>query len=165
MSLNLRTGGHLTTRAQRRSVQGHPLLWPEWLLALATQYREAARSLPSGEGPTLFWPKYHALGHSVELVLKGFLARKRMTEDELRNLGHHIRPLLKEAMGKGLGLPRRTRWSIALMDDMHAEHWARYPKNHAAPVLVIDQFFPAVDELFETVKTKTGQGWAPWVKI
>lgn len=165
MSLALRRGGHLATRAQRRSVHAHPLLWPKWLLALATQYREAALSLPSGEGPTLFWPKYHALGHSVELVLKGFLARNLMTEDELRGLGHNIRPLLKEAMFKSLGLSRRVRLHIALMDDMHAEHWARYPKNHAAPVLVIDQFIPAVDELFETVKHKTGRDWARWVKI
>ena len=84
-------------------VRGHPLLWPEWLLALVGQYLTAYDHLPVDQGTMLFWPRYHALAHSVELVLKGFLARKGMTESQLKKLGHNIRPLLREATVRGLG--------------------------------------------------------------
>jgi hypothetical protein len=76
MKVLLKQSG-IATRQQRRSVKGHPVLYPEWWLALASQYFDAYRSLPTPKqlfGP--FWPRYFLLGHSVELVLKGFLGRK-----------------------------------------------------------------------------------------
>jgi len=158
----------LETRAKRKKVQAHPMLRADWWLALASQYQDAYRGLATTEeqlpGIKVFWPRYHALGHSVELVLKGFLARKGITEADLVAIGHNIRPLLKKATSCGLILTRSQRAWIARLDDIHAEHWARYPKKHSAPTLKIGQFEPAVDALFRAVREQTGP-WVPMVKI
>lgn len=101
----------IATRQQRLSVQGHPALFPEWLLALASQYLHAYQNLPNpARLAQPYWPKYLLLGHSVELVLKEFLARKGVTEAKLKKLKHNIRPLLKQASALGLALPpKRAR--------------------------------------------------------
>ena len=156
----------IATRQQRRKVRGHPALYPEWWLALASQYLDAYHSLPKPrQHVPPCWPKYFLLGHSVELVLKGFLGRKGVPEEKIEHFKHNIRPLLKEATTLGLRLPRKERALIARLDDIHAEHWARYPKNHSAPTIVIGQYEPAVDMLFRAVELQTQGPWSRWVKF
>lgn len=156
----------IATRQQRRGVKGHPVLYPDWWLALASQYLDAYRNLPAPKQPLPpFWPQYFLLGHSVELVLKGYLGRRGVSEAALEKFKHNIRPLLKKATELGLRLPRRERAFIARLDDIHAEHWARYPKNHSAPIIVITQFEPAVAALFKAVESQTGQTWSRIVKF
>lgn len=156
----------IASRKERRAVKGHPVLYPEWWLALASQYLGAYHNLPTPVQPRQpFWPRYFLLGHSVELVLKGFLGRKGVSEAKLEKFKHNIRPLLKAATEAGLRISRKERALIARLDDIHAEHWARYPKNHSAPTIDISEFEPAVAELFEAVKNQTGRAWSPLVKF
>ena len=156
----------LATRRERRKVRGHAALYHEWWLALASQYLDAYRKLPVPSRPVPpYWPRYFLLGHSVELVFKGFLGRKGLAEAQLEEFGHNIRPLLKKACQQGLTLPRRVRATIARLDDIHAEHWARYPKNHSAPTIIVEEFEPAVDKLFSAVADQTGGLWSTMVKF
>src|SRR5471030_360596 len=156
----MNTNSHLRTRAQRKAVVPHPVLWPDQCLALADQYLtayDATARIPRPPIP-IFWPSHALLTQSVELPRKG------MSEAQLRRRGHDIAWLLQRAQQEGLAIGQHTLDRIALLDDMHAEHWARYPKAHAAPVATIEQFRAPVSALFTSVREELG-GWTPFVAI
>jgi len=81
----------------------------------------------------IFWPVHQASGHAAELILKAFHARKGKSETQIRAYKHNLRRLLDDAMSAGLRLHRAHYDSLMLLDDIHAELWARYVKPHAAP--------------------------------
>ena len=73
------------------------------LLNLAKEYRQAYYDLPHVE--PLSWPRYFLFCHSIELVLKAYLAQAAdLTEDELRAppFRHNIKRLLDQAISYGL---------------------------------------------------------------
>jgi hypothetical protein len=53
------------------------------LLNLAKQYRQAYYDLRQAE--PLSWPRYFLFCHSIELVLKAYLAHHGLTEKQLRD--------------------------------------------------------------------------------
>ena len=73
----------------------------EGLLNIANQYLTAGTLVPAN---TCGWPKYFLLYHAVEAALKAYLARSGMTDSELRDIGHDIKPLATEAEKRGFTL-------------------------------------------------------------
>ena len=107
-------------------------------LDLAKQYRKAYYDLPE---PMPSWPKYFLFCHSIELVLKAYLAHHGLTEKQLQNspFGHNIKNLLDQAIKRGLSLSANTRASIGLLTEAHKKYWPRYPMKKANSVILIYQ--------------------------
>ena len=122
------------------------------LLNLAREYRQAYYDLR--QVAPLSWPRYSLFCHSIELVLKAYLAQAAgLTQDELQDppLRHNIKNLLDKAIGCGLSLSTNTRASITLLTEAHAKHWPRYPMKIPEPVVLMYQCEADVDKLFKAV--------------
>jgi hypothetical protein len=127
------------------------------LLNLAKEYRQAYYDLPVVE--PISWPRYFLFCHSVELVLKAYLAQAaNLTEDELRDppFRHNIKHLLDQAVSYGLSLSFNTTASITLLGEAHAKHWARYPIRSGS-VILIYRCEGDADKLFEAVFAALGR--------
>jgi hypothetical protein len=116
---------------------------------LAEEYRQAYYALP--ERTPISWPRYFLFCHSIELLLKAYLARIGLTENQLQTFGHNIKNLLEEAIKCGLSLSANARANIEQLTDAHTKHWPRYPMTTSAPIALIYQFEPDATELFEAV--------------
>jgi hypothetical protein len=102
-------------------------------------------------------PRYFLLCHAIELVLRAYITLRRpITEDELkRSFGHDLTKLLDEAIRLGLTISPSAQSDIEKFTDAHTEYLARYPKETANRVLVIEYFVDQqVEELFKAVRQK-----------
>jgi hypothetical protein len=119
------------------------------LLNLAKEYRQAYYDLPP-RGP-MPWPRYFLFCHSIELVLKAYLAQAaNLTEKQLRDR-HNIKNLLDEAINCGLSLSGNTRITIGLLTEAHTKYWPRYPISRSVGVTLRYQCEPHADKLFKAV--------------
>jgi hypothetical protein len=128
------------------------------LLNLAREYRQAYYDLRQVR--PISWPRYFLFCHSVELVLKAYLAQAAdLTEKELRDphFRHNIKNLLDKAIKCGLSLSTNTRLSITLLTEAHTKHWPRYPMKIPEPVVLIYQCEGDVDKLFKAVFAALGR--------
>ena len=114
------------------------------LLNLAKQYRQAYYDLRQAE--PLSWPRYFLFCHSIELVLKAYLAHHGLTEKQLQNppYRHNIKNLLNRAIKCGLRLSANARISIGLLTEAHTRHWPRYPIRRYQCEGDADKLFKAV---------------------
>lgn len=107
--------------------------------------------------PAPQWPRYFLLSHTIELALKAFLAIHGKTAKELRKeFGHDLIKLLKEAMNCGLVIGDRVRGDIGLLENVHNNHWARYPtkdneKHYITPLVGVEEFEKTASELLAQV--------------
>jgi hypothetical protein len=102
-------------------------------------------------------PRYFLLYHAVELVFKAYIASRRpITEDEVKKtFGHDLTKLVDEAIRLGLTINPSVQSDIEKFSEAHTEYLARYPKEAANRVLVIDYFADRqVEELFKAVRQK-----------
>src|SRR5262249_52012692 len=119
---------------------------------LAREYRQAYYDLRQ-VGP-ISWPRYFLFCHSVELVLKAYLAQAAgLTQDELQDpsLRHNIKNLLNQAIKCGLSLSTNTRASITVLPGATAKFCPRYPMKIPEPVVLMYQCEADVDKLFKAV--------------
>jgi hypothetical protein len=122
-------------------------------LQLGEEYRRAYYNLPQTRPPS--WPKYFLFCHSIELILKAYLAAAAgLTSDELKDkFGHNLKLLLDVATEKHLPLSSTAKANLEHLTDAHTKYWPRYPMERAHPVPVINhvQFEPEATELFVAV--------------
>src|SRR5262245_6196559 len=92
------------------------------LLNLAREYRQAYYDLR--QAAPLSWPRYFLLCHSIELVLKAYLAHHGLTEKQLSDppFRHNIKNLLDQAIKCGLRLSANTETNITLLTKAHTQH-------------------------------------------
>jgi hypothetical protein len=129
---------------------------------LAHEYLRAYYDLP--EHQNISWPKHFVFCHSIECVLKAFLAAQGMTQAELTNkFGHDLEKLLDAAAQKGLALDQGVRSEIAELSAAHKGYQARFPmeKSELIPVINRDRYEPAIKELFSAVDTALGMPRTP----
>src|SRR5262249_54565270 len=121
------------------------------LLNLAREYRQAYYDLRQTE--PLSWPRYFLFCHSIELVLKAYLAHHWLTEKELQNppFRHNIKNLLNQAITSGLRLSTNSRASIELLTEAHTKYWPRYPIRRSDGVILMYQCETDADKLFKAV--------------
>jgi hypothetical protein len=123
---------------------------------LAKQYREAYKALREVTPPEvtpISWPRYFLFCHSIELVLKAYLAHTGLTEKQLQNppIRHNIKNLLDKAIKCGLSLSAGARDKIEDLTETYTNHWPRYPMTKSAFIPLIHQFEPDATELFKAV--------------
>ena len=125
-------------------------------LNLAMEYRQAYYDLPK---PMPSWPRYFLFCHSIELVLKAYLAQHGLTEKQLRDqpFRHNIKNLLNRAIKCGLSLSANTRGSITVLTEAHTKYWPRYPIRGSNTVILIYQCEGDADKLFEAVFAALGR--------
>jgi hypothetical protein len=132
---------------------GYPkFLVPPDYLGRADEFFQAYADLPVRDPPN--WPRYFMLCHAIELTLKSYLFAKGKTVSELSNraFGHNLRNLLTEAVSAGLPLGKLSYDEIQLLDEAHGKYWARYPRETAGPIFVIEPFEPYALELIGHVR-------------
>ncbi len=124
-------------------------------LKLAEDFYQAYIDLPLRNPP--YWPRYFMLCHATELGLKAYLAYHGRTDKRLRQQGHNLCGLMKDAVNSGISVKTETRDLIELLDEAHSRFWPRYPRGHRdpedawKPVFDIDQFPHSVRELLDSV--------------
>jgi hypothetical protein len=102
-------------------------------------------------------PRYFLICHAIRLVLRAYIvSRRSLKEDELKKtFGHDLTRLLDEAISLGLTISPSTENEIEKLCTAHVKYFARYPKETANRVLVIEHFGGQhVEELFKTVRLK-----------
>jgi hypothetical protein len=122
-------------------------------LAYAEQFYYSFYKLPDLL-PSISWPRYFLLCHSIELALKAYLAKLGATPQHLKQWerGHKLDKLVTEAVEKGLHLTPETQELIRALAEAHAKFWHRYPRDDGKlKVFVIEQFIPAAHELLSAV--------------
>jgi hypothetical protein len=131
-------------------------------LAYADQFYYSFYKLPDLH-PSISWPRYFLLCHSLELALKAYLAKLGATTEHLRKLErrHNLNKLLDEVVEKGLHLTSGTQEGIRALAEAHSKFWHRYPRDDGIiEVFVIEQFIPAAHELInEVCKAVHGVPW------
>jgi len=127
------------------------------LLNLAKEYRQAYYDLR--QVAPLSWPRYFLFCHSIELVLKAYLAHHGLTEKQLRDqpYRHDIKNLLDQAIKCGLRLSTNTRAIITLLTEAHTKYWPRYPIRKSEGVVLIYQCEADADKLFKGVFAALGR--------
>ena len=132
--------------------------------AYAGQFYDAFNKLGADHlHPSISWPRYFLLCHSIELALKAYLAKLGATPKQLKfELGHKLAELVDEAVGKGLRLTPETQDNIKALAKAHFNYWHRYPWEweNSDGVYVIEQFIRAAHELInEVCKEVHGVSW------
>ena len=102
--------GHFNCfEARTRMVEPNPFTTFEYY-AYADQFYDAFNKLGAEHlHPSVSWPRYFLLCHSIELALKAYLAKLGATTEHLKfEFGHKLDELVTEAVEKGLSLTTRS---------------------------------------------------------
>src|SRR5438270_489035 len=109
---------------------------PQEYMHRARQFREAAMSLPDYKGGEQFWPKYALLTHAIELALKAFVrhSARGQTLDFKEPKQHDLNGWYQLALQYGLADKPGIAENIGLLNELHFNHYTRYPQNPSMPV-------------------------------
>jgi hypothetical protein len=153
------------SKAGRRVATGDPNPFTAFeYYAYADQFYDAFHKLGADHlHPSISWPRYFMLCHTIELALKAYLAKLGATPRQLRQLErrHDLDRLVTEAIEQGLHLTRPTQDRIRALAEAHAKYWHRYPRDDGkTKVYTIEQFIRPAHELMNAVcKEVHGVSW------
>lgn len=124
-------------------------------LIRARQFQSAATFLADYVNGQINWPSYALLFHACELVLKAYCLTYA---PGCHFPKHSLRKLHEIAEQHGLVLPSNIVPALDVLEDMHAQHWARYPDNRTGRVQdvsvivgeVVQTLIDAVSDLSRT---------------
>jgi hypothetical protein len=95
-------------------------------------FREAAMLLPDYSNGEECWPKYALLTHAIELSLKAFDLHSGKTRAN-RPANHDLRGWYDVALQHGLPDEPGVAQNIDLLNELHENHYARYPQDRTIP--------------------------------
>jgi hypothetical protein len=78
----------------------------------------------------------HTLGMAIELALKAFLVEHGLTERDLRNLGHDLTGLLREAEIHGLTRTGSRHFRLSVLGANYEERIFAYPSEGVLTVIL-----------------------------
>ena len=98
----------------------------------------------------------HTLGMAIELALKAFLVEHGLTEQDLRNLGHDLEGLLREAESHGLTKTGSRHFRLSVLGANYEERTFAYPSEGLLTVILPRSLreisHEIINEVFESVK-------------
>lgn len=101
----------------------------------ARQFREAAMHLPDSRNGEQNWPKYALITHAIELALKGFVvhcaAGARIPNEPKQ---HDLAGWCEVAVQRGLVLAPKSMIDIGVLNELHFNHFMRYPARLSGPI-------------------------------
>jgi hypothetical protein len=118
---------------------------PHDYLYRARQFQRAATGLVGYVNGQINWPSYALLFHACELTLK---AHCLQYAPGIHLPKHSLKRLYEIAEQHGLALPANIAPALDVLEDMHAQHWARYPDNRTGPILDVSA---VASEVVETL--------------
>jgi hypothetical protein len=135
------------------TMTANPVSYAYDALDRAEEFFEAFGQLPPlPSGRWISWPRYFLLCHAVEIGLKAFLSLRGVPVGKLRKgFGHKIDPLMRAALCQGLQIGPLAATALMQLDEAHAKHWPRYPREEGKPVFAIESFEPYARELIQAV--------------
>ena len=91
-------------------------------------------NLPDSRNGSTNWPKYALLTHAIELAMKAFV-RLAIQQGRLKIVTeprqHDLAAWYRLCLQAGLLENTETSDSVAMLSEMHATHFARYPQTGA----------------------------------
>jgi hypothetical protein len=117
---------------------------PDDYLIRARQFQTAATSLVGYVNGQINWPSYALLFHACELTLKAYCLQYAPGVPLPK---HSLKKLYEIAEQHGLVLPANITQALDVLEDMHAQHWARYPDNRTGPILDVSALACDVGEV------------------
>ena len=105
---------------------------PHDYLIRARQFQTAATCLVGYVNGQINWPSYALLFHACELTLKAYCLQYA---PGVHLPKHSLKRLYEIAKQHGLVLPANIAPALDVLEDMHAQHWSRYPDNRTGPIL------------------------------
>lgn len=102
----------------------------------ARMFRQAAIQLPDYSNGEQFWPKYALLTHAIELSLKAFAHHvvKNGKPPSKQPKQHDLLAWYQLALQYGLPNEPTVEDNIRLLNQLHVDHYTRYPQNRSTPV-------------------------------
>ncbi len=116
---------------------------PHDYLNRARQFQTAATCLAGYVNGQINWPSYALLFHACELTLKAYCLQYA---PGVHLPKHSLKRLYEIAEQHGLVLPANIAPALDVLEDMHAQHWARYPDNRTGPILDVSAIASEVVE-------------------
>ena len=109
---------------------------PQDYMHRARQFREAAMSLPDYKGGEQFWPKYALLTHAIELALKAYVRHSAFNRNSVlkQPKQHDLSGWYQLALQYGLTNEPGVADNIDLLNELHFNHYSRYPQNRSRPI-------------------------------
>ena len=114
-------------------------------LSLARQYQAAAIQLSGYINGQINWPAYTLVFHGCELALKAYNLQHA---SGVRLPKHSLKDLYAIASRHSFSLSSDSIAALDVLEDMHADHWPRYPDNRSGRVLDVEAL---ADDLLETL--------------
>jgi hypothetical protein len=102
----------------------------------ARQFRKAAEKLPDYSNGEQCWPKYALLTHAIELALKALDYHSSASKNaavKRKPSNHDLVGWYQLAISHGLTDNPQIATSVALLNELHQDHYTRYPKSKAVP--------------------------------
>jgi hypothetical protein len=104
------------------------------LLKRADEYLEAFERLSVSRGRELGFAMYFLFVHALEMLLKSYLAAKRVSKGRIKDYGHDIEGVLKRCNELGLrDLPDLALY-VSHFAEMNRHHDFRYPSGYILTV-------------------------------
>lgn|SRR5262249_47546963 len=119
----------------------------------ARMFRRAAGELVDYSNGEQYWPKYALLTHAIELALKAFTIHSESTGKPRgrQPANHDLRGWYDLALQYGLQDEPSVTRNIDILNELHRNHYTRYPQERATPVpdasIIADS---TVDHLIDT---------------
>lgn len=120
---------------------------PRDYLNRARQFQTAATGLVGYVNGQINWPSCALLFHACELALKAYCLEHA---PGVHLPKHSLKGLYEIAEQHGLVLPANIAPALDVLEDMHAQHWARYPDNRTGLILDVSSI---ASEVVETLVT------------
>lgn len=102
----------------------------------ARMFRAAAQGMVDYSNGEPFWPKYALLTHAIELSVKAFCRHSTDTGVPTREepANHDLVGWYRLALEYGLPDQPGVMDNIALLNELHRNHYTRYPQDRSGPV-------------------------------
>lgn len=116
----------------------------------ARQFRQNAMMLPDYLNGEPNWPKYALLTHAIELALKAY-ARHAVENGKSpapQPKQHDLEGWYQVALSYGLAPNAGMQENIRLLNELHKDHYTRYPKARSTPVPSADNI---ADDVVDTL--------------
>jgi hypothetical protein len=109
---------------------------PQQYLHRARMFRDAASSMPSYSSAEPNWPRYALLTHAIELSLKAFALHSLENGASPRTEpgNHDLVGWYRLAIDYGLEPDDEIQDHLAVLNELHETHFARYPQNRGTPL-------------------------------
>lgn len=127
-------------------------------LVEALAWIDAAKTLHEQKQSIGFGPFNHIVFHATELTLKAYLLYKGLKHEEIIDMRHDLKKILKKAEEQGLALDATYKPFISVLENISAKNMHKYPllgsftigdKHYALP----ENMLVWSDEIYNEVRS------------